>query len=185
MVLKMTSFVAGLVMLCSSCMQMPQDTIQSRTVIDMDAVIAEHTEWVIEIHDPDYDASKNRYILDEVAPVLVDSDMLDTYYGLLECGKRKFPELNDKLGDVSFHEVKWFTFKEGWYLSKNSHKGYQMAGLVLAGHWVGIVETHASQGKTICHELYHVLYPGFGHPPWFWNLLNGCWQEVWYRSVDQ
>jgi hypothetical protein len=151
----------------------------------MDQVMREHTEWVIAEHDNLYEEEKNRYILDEVSPVTVGADMLETYYGLLECGKRKFPELNDKIGNTNFHEIRWFTFSEGWYLNKSTHKGYQIAGLVLAGHWIGIEESHVSQGKTITHELYHVLYPGFGHPKWFWDLHNACWQEVWYRGVDQ
>jgi hypothetical protein len=165
---------------------MTQDTIAARSTVDYDAIIADHVEWVqANWPEADWDVTKHRYILDNLEPVTVDPDMLETFYGLQECGMRKFPEYNDYLGEVSFHEVKFYVFTEGWFLSREVHKGFQIAGLVLGGRNVFIEWGFVESGETITHELIHVLWPGFSHDEQFWNLHRECWREVWYRGTDE
>ncbi len=170
-----------------SAVTSPADSlaIAGRTTVDFDAIIQEHVDWVrLTFPDDDEleDVSKHRYILDNLDPIKVDSDMLETFIGLQECAMRNFPEYDEFRGSVSFSELKWYVFSEGWFLNPNSHKGYQIKGVVLAGRHVGIEINFISNGETITHELVHVLYPTFQHEEEFWNIHNKCWREVWYRG---
>jgi len=180
----MTAFVAGLLMCGASCMA--QDTISARTTLDPDMMVAEHVEWVqTKFPDAEFDVTQHRYVMDEVRPVQVGRDMLDTFYGLLECGKREFPQHNHMIGEISFHQIKFFVYKEGWFLDRSSHDGYQFAGVVLAGRYVGIEVGFVEDGKVITHELVHVLYPTFNHQGAFREIHAKCWRDVWYRDVDE
>ena len=135
--------------------------------------------------DEEFDVNDHRYILDEIYAVTVGSDMMDTYYGLLECGKREFPQYDKYLSDTSFHEIKFYIFSEGWFLDREAHEGFQIAGCVLAGRHVSLDDEFVENGKTITHELVHILYPGLWDSGAFLELHAACWRDVWYRDVDE
>ncbi len=193
MVLKMTAMLVGLVMFVAASMPQDSTTVASFGVpVDVDAIVQEHYDWIIEneynLADGDleaWDPYDHRFIIEEVDTILAGSGMMETYYALLECGKNQFPEYDEHIGETSFYQIKWYVFTEGWLLDKSTHKGHQFSGAVFGGRHLMLDREYTGEGKTITHELVHILYPSLFHKPPFYKIHNKCWRDVWYRGTDE
>lgn len=182
----------GLVMVVASSMSQDTTIASSGVPVDVDAIVMEHREWILENEynkaDGDLDAwdpFDHRFVIDDVVKIRAGDGMLETYYGLLECGQREFPQYDKYVGGVSFHQLKWYAYTEGWLLDRASNEGFRFSGAVFGGRHVMIDRGFVDRGKTITHELVHILYPSLFHKSPFYEIHKACWRDVWYRGVDE
>jgi hypothetical protein len=186
MVLKMAHLILAIALFVG-CADV-QEAIMGSGGPDMDAIYAEHAQWVKDnFTNDDWDEDLYEYHIKGPVYALADRTMLGTFEATRECVLNEFPEVVDEgwYYPTSFFEIKWIVFEEGWFLNESTHQGIQIAGVVWAGHIIGLDDEFVDDGETIVHEIIHVFVPGLGHNELYVQILRKCKPIVWPEELPQ
>ncbi len=149
---------------------------------DMEAIYREHAEWVANhIEDEDWDAELYEYWIKDPQWAIGDASLYATFEATRSCVLENFPQVVEDGVYVPtlFFEVMWLVYEEGWFLNEVTHRGVQIAGVVWAGHIIGLDDEMVEDGETIVHEIIHVFVPSLGHSDLYMDMLKMCKPIVW------
>ena len=148
----------------------------------MEAIYAEHAAWVdSEYPDEDIDSELYEYWIKSPRWAIGDQNLYMTFEDTRQCVLENFPEVVEDgvYRATLFNDIKWLVFEEGWFLNEVTHSGIQIAGVVWAGHIIGLDDEFLEDGETIVHEMVHVFVPAYGHNDDYVEILRHCKPIVW------